>query len=442
MKQILFIALTLFTTTVYSQVDSLKNASVIWQSTRNQKVGQGFQIGFIGSSDDTCQINTKLQIVPNSGIGRYLKSDANGFATWTPLVFSNGLTQIGDTTKYGGSIDLETQITYWSGDTLKYTDIISNLADDLIAKEWRFDDVQNGRNAVINLLHSQVYGLFAAEMSVFDTVANAGSGINVSNAGSGTKFILSSNVANIAYGAESWTDREEVNFYITDNSVNQNIGRIDLHCDSLLTSGSEWISQYIVDLETYSGTPNHGIQQIYMDSASIRLQYKASHGSYVYADTTAPTSVEIDESFKIIKPQSAGTVFWVDKDGKTTATDLAVVDGTEGNGKVLTSDASGNATWQSPDSTIVSGAASLNLIATKRTVNYSFSGTTTTWTLPAVASNTGVHIYIKNRGSGAITLNSNAGGNDIYNTSAANSLTINAGEAYILINDGTYWTVN
>lgn len=72
---------------------------------------------------------------------------------------------------------------------------------------------------------------------------------------------------------------------------------------------------------------------------------------------------------------------------------------------------------------------------------YSFNGTTTTWTLPAIAGNTGVTYWIKNRGSGAITLNSNAGGNDIYFTSAVNTITINAGDAVIIHNDSGIWNV-
>lgn len=86
-----------------------------------------------------------------------------------------------------------------------------------------------------------------------------------------------------------------------------------------------------------------------------------------------------------------------------------------------------------------SSAASLTLGASTA---YVFTGTTTTWTLPAVSGNTSQFYFIKNRGSGAITLNTNAGGTDLYTTVALASLTINAGEAYILINDGTYWLVN
>jgi len=86
----------------------------------------------------------------------------------------------------------------------------------------------------------------------------------------------------------------------------------------------------------------------------------------------------------------------------------------------------------------VSSAGTLNI---GNSEGYVFSGTTTTWTLPAISGNTGVKYYIKNRGSGSITLNSNAGGNDIYDTSATNTLTITAGTSKVLVNDGTYWTV-
>lgn len=86
--------------------------------------------------------------------------------------------------------------------------------------------------------------------------------------------------------------------------------------------------------------------------------------------------------------------------------------------------------------TVTSGAGTLNL---GTSTCYVFTGTTTTWTLPTIAGNTNKVYFIKNRGSGAITLNTNAGGNDIYTTSAVNTITINAGESELLWNDGTYF---
>lgn len=85
----------------------------------------------------------------------------------------------------------------------------------------------------------------------------------------------------------------------------------------------------------------------------------------------------------------------------------------------------------------VSAAGTLTLSSSSI---YVFTGTTTTWTLPALSTKTGATYRIKNRGSGAITLN-RAGSDELYTTSAVTSLTINAGESYDIIGDGTYWIV-
>lgn len=72
-----------------------------------------------------------------------------------------------------------------------------------------------------------------------------------------------------------------------------------------------------------------------------------------------------------------------------------------------------------------------------------FTGSTATWTLPPVAgsNNANVKLSIKNRGSGNLTINSNAGGNDIYSSSAVNTVTITPGSAVEFVNDGTYWVM-
>lgn len=86
-----------------------------------------------------------------------------------------------------------------------------------------------------------------------------------------------------------------------------------------------------------------------------------------------------------------------------------------------------------------SSAGTLTLATTY--THYVFTGTTTTWTLPAVSGTTSHVFYIKNRGSGAITLNAAAAANEIYSTAAVNTLTINAGESIMLLSDGTYFLV-
>lgn len=96
--------------------------------------------------------------------------------------------------------------------------------------------------------------------------------------------------------------------------------------------------------------------------------------------------------------------------------------------------------WQTESiSTTTSSAGTLTL---SNSGAYIFNGTTTTWTLPAVSGTTGTIYYIKNIGSGSITLNADSGSNEIYTSSAVNTTTITAGSAIILISNGTYWTVN
>lgn len=104
---------------------------------------------------------------------------------------------------------------------------------------------------------------------------------------------------------------------------------------------------------------------------------------------------------------------------------------------------SGTASWEvhgwslsRTQSVNVSSAATLTLA--RDAAVYVFTGTTTTWTLPALANNTGLTYRIKNRGSGAITLQ-RAGSDQLYDTAAVTSISIAAGASATIINDGTYW---
>ncbi len=84
-----------------------------------------------------------------------------------------------------------------------------------------------------------------------------------------------------------------------------------------------------------------------------------------------------------------------------------------------------------------SSAASLTMSAAYNV--YSFTGTTATWTLPAVG-NTGMVVWIKNRGSGTLTVQ-RASSENIYTTSSVTSFTVAAGASATLFSDGTYWNV-
>lgn len=77
-----------------------------------------------------------------------------------------------------------------------------------------------------------------------------------------------------------------------------------------------------------------------------------------------------------------------------------------------------------------SSAGTLTLAYTY--TDYVFTGTTSTWTLPAVVASYHHPFYLKNAGSGTVTINSAAAGNDIYNTSAVNTYALTAGSAVML----------
>lgn len=86
---------------------------------------------------------------------------------------------------------------------------------------------------------------------------------------------------------------------------------------------------------------------------------------------------------------------------------------------------------------IVSGAASLTLGAGGY---YTFTGTTATYTLPAVATRTGVKYTIINTGSGDITVSGSA--NEIWDAGMNfTSITVGSGQINTLYNNGVNWIV-
>lgn len=95
----------------------------------------------------------------------------------------------------------------------------------------------------------------------------------------------------------------------------------------------------------------------------------------------------------------------------------------------------------SPAITTVSTSSATSLTLAASSFAWAFTGSSaTTWTLPAVSGNTGMRFILKNRGSAAITLVP-AGSDNLYTTSTVTTLTLNAGDSFEVINDGTYWLI-
>ena len=73
-------------------------------------------------------------------------------------------------------------------------------------------------------------------------------------------------------------------------------------------------------------------------------------------------------------------------------------------------------------------------------VHYIFTGSTATWTLPTNSAYNGVILYMKNAGSGNITLNA-SGSDTIYDTSSVTTITITPGTSRMIVSINGVWYV-
>lgn len=116
----------------------------------------------------------------------------------------------------------------------------------------------------------------------------------------------------------------------------------------------------------------------------------------------------------------------------TDSTEIAVYDGT--NWRYLTYNNSVIPVLR--ESVAISSAGTLTL---SNFVNYIFTGSTTTWTLPTASATRFYRYKIKNEGSGNITINA-AGSDHIYSTSSVTNITVAPGATVMLYNqDGSIW---
>ena len=100
------------------------------------------------------------------------------------------------------------------------------------------------------------------------------------------------------------------------------------------------------------------------------------------------------------------------------------------------------------NNTIITGSLSLSpslptgVMSLGSNPFYIFTGTNSiTWGLPTINTTTGRVYFLKNRGTVSLTISGNVS-DQIYSNAASNTFLINPGEAYIMINDSQYWSVN
>jgi len=94
------------------------------------------------------------------------------------------------------------------------------------------------------------------------------------------------------------------------------------------------------------------------------------------------------------------------------------------------------------EKTRVSTSSAGTLTLSAEISDYVFTGTTSTWTLPAVSGSANTKWYLKNRGSGTVTVSTTAAANEIYTTSAVNTYALTAGSAIMIVSDGSFFNVD
>ena len=91
---------------------------------------------------------------------------------------------------------------------------------------------------------------------------------------------------------------------------------------------------------------------------------------------------------------------------------------------------------------VVQSVSTYALPITNNQIYVTHTGTTATYTFPTLANGTGIQYTIINMGSGTITLNSNAGGSDIYDSGTSSaSVTVLAGQTAVIYGNGTKFVI-
>jgi len=99
---------------------------------------------------------------------------------------------------------------------------------------------------------------------------------------------------------------------------------------------------------------------------------------------------------------------------------------------------------QNVSNTILSSASTLNLSNTSRVMYYTYTGSTpATWTLPTVSDNSKLRIVMYNTGTGIVTVNTNSGGDDIYDSGdLVNTASLNPGTRVELFNNSAVYIMS
>lgn len=214
------------------------------------------------------------------------------------------------------------------------------------------------------------------------TIAQAGFGLTVS----GGQFVLGA-----AGGTRNWNGSAAS---IAASIVSEQIGTLN---DNVSTANSTISVAYV-----------HGMTTPNLTATNANITYTDAYSFYINAQPVGGTNVTITNAWAL---------------------------GVNGDSKF-----SGNIIANSIKLNNVSETSAATLTLSTSVNHYIFTGSTTTWTLPALSSSLGVMYFIKNAGSGNLVLN--AGGADhLYDVSQVTTITISAGTARIIVGSASNWYV-
>jgi hypothetical protein len=182
----------------------------------------------------------------------------------------------------------------------------------------------------------------------------------------------------------------------------------------------------------------------YITRSGVWVYAGSAAGSWTIAKITAgPRADDAQLYFVRVRP-AAGPLTVTTTGGDnfyyagTTSSTLTIP---PGQGAVIVPSSGG--TWevlfmQAPRYQAVKTSSAATLTLARDAAVYVNTGAAATWTLPALANNAGLTYKIKNRGTGAVTLQC-AGADQLYDTAAQTSISIAAGATVTVVNDGSYW---
>lgn len=272
----------------------------------------------------------------NQGAGKLLVSDTNGIASWqnaSSFAWStNGNTFTDPNVNYIGTAD--------------HTDLVfrrNNIRSGFIAEDnthFGFNSFMNGQNNSIFGAHPFSSGLSGSNNAIFGYEALSSCTSCGDNATFGYNS-MKSNIAggaNVAVGSSSLENMDFGNFntaigYASAPNITSGTGNVAIGSNSL--KGNNTDNNTAIGSETSVNSGLQGNSTAIGARAQVDLANSMVLGS-VAGVNGATNSVNV----------GIGTTFPLDR--LHVVGNIRMVDGNQGAGKILTSDANGTATWQTP----------------------------------------------------------------------------------------------